>query len=256
MFKALSGRGSLVFLALLAAASCSGEASKPAVAVPLPTSVPPGSDRALFVGNSLTDANELPLIVEALAGAGGHPLAVESITYGGVSLEDHWARGTQNQITAGSWRFVVLQQGPSALPDSRVNLREWTRRFDAVIRQAGGLTALYMVWPESSRREAFPDVSASYRLAAQDVGGILLPAGDAWLEAWRRDPSLPLYGPDGFHPSVTGSYLAALTIYGGLTGKSTLGLPGRLRLRSGREVDIDAVAVPVLQAAADKALGR
>jgi len=137
-----------------------------------------------------------------------------------------------------------------------VSLREWTRRFDTVIRQAGGITALYMVWPESSRRNAFPDVSLSYRLAAQDVVGILLPAGDAWLAAWQLDPSLSLYGPDGFHPSVTGSYLAALTIYGGLTGNSTLGLPGRLRLRSGTAVDIDPAVAPRLQAAAEKALGR
>ena len=117
---------------------------------------PPGSgDRVLFVGNSLTEGNDLPLIVEALARAGGRSWAVEAITYGGVSLEDHWGRGTQNRITAGV-RFVVLQQGPSALPESRVNLREWTRRFDAVIRQAGGRTALYMVWPESDRRRRSP----------------------------------------------------------------------------------------------------
>ena len=99
-------------------------------------------------------------------------------------------------------------------------------------------------------------MSASYRLAAQDVGGVLLPAGDAWLAAWRLDPSLSLYGPDGFHPSVAGSYLAALTIYGGLTGNSTLGLPGHLRLRSGMDIDVDPAVAPILQAAADKALGR
>jgi hypothetical protein len=218
--------------------------------------LPPGADRALFVGNSLSEANELPLIVEALASAGGHPLFVEAITYGGVSLEDHWGLGTQDRIAAGAWRWVVLQQGPSSLLSSRVNLREWTRRFDAVIRQAGGVTALYMVWPESSRRNVFADVSASYRLAAQDVDGILLPAGDAWLAAWRLDPTLPLYGSDGFHPSAAGSYLAALTIYGGLTGNSTMGLPARLRLRSGTSVDIDPAIAPRLQAAADEALGR
>jgi len=52
-----------------------------------------------------------------------------------------WSRGTQNRIAAGGFRFVVLQQGPSALPESRANLIEWTRRFDAVIRsqdRAGG----------------------------------------------------------------------------------------------------------------------
>lgn len=258
MFKTLNRYCSLALLTLLSAVSCSGDGKppNPNAPLPLPSPLPPGADRALFVGNSLTEANELPLIVEALAAAGGHPLFAESITYGGVSLEDHWGLRTQDRIAAGGWRWVVLQQGPSALLSSRVNLREWTRRFDTVIRQAGGVTALYMVWPENSRRNAFPDVSASYRLAAQDVDGILLPAGDAWLAAWWRDPSLPLYGSDGFHPSVAGSYLAALTIYGGLTGNSTVGLPARLRLRSGTSIDVDPSTAPRLQAAADEVLGR
>lgn len=234
--------------ALLLGAGCS---SGPG---PAAATLPAGADRVLFIGNSLTEANNLPLLVEALSVAGGRPLRAESVTLGGVSLEDHWGRGTQQTIAAGGWRFVVLQQGPSALPESRANLREWTRRFDAEIRRIGGRTALYMVWPESFRPEAFPDVSASYRLAAQDVGGILLPAGDAWQAAWRRDPSLPLYGPDGFHPSLAGSYLAALTIYAGLTGGSPVGLPRELRLRDGRTVQVDASLAPTLQAAAEEAL--
>ncbi len=258
MFTRLNCVPALLFS--IAAASCSGasnpggpgaSAMSPAPAFSPP---PPGSDRVLFVGNSLTEGNDLPLMVEALSTAGGHGLSVDSITYGGVALEDHWNLGTQNRIAAGGFRFVVLQQGPSALPDSRSNLREWTRRFDEVIRGAGGRTALYMVWPESYRTQAFPDVAASYRLAAQDVGGILLPAGDAWVAAWRRDRSLKLYGPDGFHPTELGTYLAALTIYGGLTEASPVGLPSRIALRNGRVVEIPADQAALVQAAAEEVL--
>lgn len=226
-------------------------------AAPTVTPAPsPASDRVLFVGNSLTQGNDLPLMVEALAREGGRPLAVESVTYGGAALEDHWSRGTQDRITASGYRFVVLQQGPSALAESRANLREWTRRFDAVIRKAGGRTALYMVWPESYRPQVFPQVSASYRLAAEDVDGILLPAGDAWTAAWREEPGLRLYGRDGFHPTVLGSYLAALTIYGGLTGASPVGLPARLQLRNGRRVEVKPREAAIAQAAAAEALRR
>ena len=160
---------SLSFLAMIAAGGCGGDASPTSSMRPEPLAPAAGGDRVLFVGNSLTEANDMPLMVEALSQAGGHPLAVEAATNGGFALEDHWNLGTQNRIAAGGFRFVVLQQGPSALPESRENLREWTRRFDTVIRQAGGRTALYMVWPESYRPEAFPEVSASYRL--QSGGG-------------------------------------------------------------------------------------
>jgi hypothetical protein len=242
------------FIVSVATTSCGGD-SNPATAAPSVTLAPaPGGDRVLFVGNSLTEGNDLPLIVEALARAGGRALAVDAVTHGGVALEDHWRLGTQDRIATGGFRFVVLQQGPSSLPESRASLREWTRRFDTVIRQAGGRTALYMVWPESYRPQAFPEVSTSYRLAAEDVEGILLPAGDAWVAAWREDPGLRLYGPDGFHPTVLGSYLAALAIYGALTGASPVGLPSRLQLRNGRRVEVTAREAAIAQAAAAEAL--
>jgi hypothetical protein len=255
MSKKLGAAHVLAFVLLAATTSCGGDKSP--AEVDSGTTTPPstaGGDRVLFIGNSLTEGNDLPLIVEALSRAGGRPFAVEAVTYGGFSLEDHWRRGTQNRIASGGYRFVVLQQGPSALAESRANLREWMRRFDQVIRQAGGRTALYMVWPESYRPQAFPDVSDSYRLAAEDVGGILLPAGDAWVAAWRQDGGLNLYGTDGFHPALLGSYLAALAIYGGLSGASPVGLPSQLSLRGGRTIQVPAAEASVAQAAAAEAL--
>jgi hypothetical protein len=107
-------------------------------------------------------------------------------------------------------------------------------RFDTVIRASGARTALYMVWPESNRREAFDAVSHSYAQAAQDVNGMLFPVGEAWRAAWRRDPSVPLYGPDGFHPTPTATYLAALVIYQQISGRSPLGLPALTGMPSDR----------------------
>jgi hypothetical protein len=94
-----------------------------------------------------------------------------------------------------------------------------------VIRASGARTALYMVWPESNRREAFDAVSRSYAQAAEGVAGMLMPVGEAWRGAWRRDPDVPLYGSDGFHPTPTATYLAALVIYQQVTGRSPVGLP-------------------------------
>jgi hypothetical protein len=191
--------------------------------------------RILFVGNSLTMANDLPEMVENIAKANGERIECLSVAFSGYSLEDHWSQGdAARAIAAGSWTFVVLQQGPSALPESRVHLRADVRRFDEVITRHGARTALYMVWPSSERRQDFDAVSESYALAAADVRGILLPAGDAWRAAWREDPSLPLYGSDGFHPSPLGSYLAALVIYNRLIGPASPGAaPGLPRLPAG-----------------------
>jgi hypothetical protein len=188
--------------------------------------------RVLFIGNSLTTANDLPGMVRALATAAGGPrVECEAVAFANYSLEDHWNRGdARKAIARGGWQTVVLQQGPSALPESQVLLREYTRRFDAEIRRARAKTALYMVWPSANRKHDFDGVKASYQAAARDVGGVLLPVGEAWRAVWRRDSRIALYGPDGFHPSTEATYLAALVIYQRLTGQLPTATPSSLSI--------------------------
>jgi hypothetical protein len=204
----------------------------------------PIDGRVLFIGNSLTEANGLPAMVETLSRhAGGTPINAASVVSGGFSLEDHWNQGTaQRRIAEGGWSIVVLQQGPSSLPESQLALREWASRFDSIIRASGARTALYMVWPESNRRDAFDAVSRSYTRAAEEVNGILFPVGEAWREAWRRDPDVPLYGPDGFHPTPTASYLAALVIYQQISGRSPVGLPALTEMPADRALLLQEAA--------------
>ena len=196
-------------------------------------------DRVLFIGNSLTYWNDLPQLVEAMAAYKGVTLDCASVTRADASLEDHWGPSILEVIRKGHFKFVVLQQGPSSMPDSRANLREWTKRFAEEIRGAGATPALYMVWPDRTRRAYFPQVLESYRLASEDVRGLLLPAGETWLAAWKLDPGLDLYSPDNLHPSRLGSYAAAATIMSRLTGVSPLGLPHRLKLRNGGDYKVD-----------------
>jgi hypothetical protein len=173
----------------------------------------PNPTRILFVGNSLTYANDLPAMVCAMARSAGRQAICESVAKPDYGLEEHWNDGEARRAIARKWDVVVLQQGPSALPESRRLLISYTRRFDAEIKKAGARTALYMVWPSRARIGDLQGVIQSYAVAADDVKGLLLPAGDAWRAAWAADKALPLYGPDGFHPSPMGTHLAALVIY-------------------------------------------
>ncbi|MEO8219135.1 MAG: hypothetical protein ABI718_18830 [Acidobacteriota bacterium] len=181
----------------------------------------------LFVGNSLTAVNDLPGMVCRMAAQTGKALLCDSVVAGGFSLDDHLATGTAaRRIAEGRWNIVALQQGPSALPESRDSLRASAAEFATIIRASRATPALYAVWPWESRSFDFPAVAESYRLATEDVGGLLFPAGQAWTEAWKRDRLLPLYGPDLFHPSATGTYLAALVIYRQIFGSIPIDLVG------------------------------
>jgi hypothetical protein len=187
--------------------------------------------RVLFVGNSLTAVNDVPQMVQQIAAANGHRYECQAIVFGNHGLEEHWNRPeARRAIANGGWAFVILQQGPSALPESRRILLHYANQFDKEIRAVGARSAFYMVWPSRDRFGDFAGVSASYRAAAQAVNGILLPAGDAWRAAWRRDAKLALYGGDGFHPSPMGSYLAALVIYQGLAGRPPALLPPLVKM--------------------------
>lgn len=220
------------------------------IAIALALAAPPG--RVLFIGNSLTYVNDLPGMVGALVdSSGAGPIEIHSVTAANFSLGDHLHEGTAvAQIRRQRPEVVVLQQGPSGLDASRADLIAATERFDVEIRNVGGKAALYGVWPERARRGAFEQVGESYRLAAERVGGMYLPAGEGWRAAWRRDSTLALYDHDDFHPSVLGTYAAALVIYARLTGRSPLGLPARLRTASGVLVDIPPAVARLLQEAA------
>lgn len=175
---------------------------------------PPGGTRLLFIGNSLTYVNDLPAMVGQLARAAGkESVFVASVAFPDVSLDDHWAEGSARRaLERSKWEYVVLQQGPSSLPQNQVLLAEAARRWDPVIRAAGAMPVLYQVWPTVGRSADFPAVLTSYRNAAQGVRGVLAPAGEAWRLAMSRADTMRLYHPDGLHPSMRGTYLAAAVL--------------------------------------------
>lgn len=210
--------------------------------------------RVLFIGNSLTYTNDLPGVFEALAVAAGKPKpVVRWVTIGGFSLEDQWNRGdARKAVASGPWDFVVLQQGPSASAEGSSSLRAYTRWFAREIRAGGATPALYQVWPSTSRPQDFDGVIRSYADAAREVDGVLLPAGEAWRAAWKRDPGLELYSKDGLHPTLAGTYLAALTVFGRLYGASPVGLPSKLTLSSGAEVEVPKAQARTMQEAAQE----
>lgn len=236
-------------LLFLAVAACLGD----------PTGSLGGADEnakfnILFVGNSLTYTNDLPGMLKVLIESVGEgPANIEVAAYANFGLEDHWVGGgAREAIDGGGWDVVVLQQGPSAT-EGRPSLLEYTQRFDGEISAIGAGTALYMVWPSEARFFDFDGVSESYTMAAEQVGGLLYPAGEAWRLAWQRDSTLQLYGTDGFHPTEAGTYLAALVMFQQLTGRSPIGLTGNVVTPSGIVLGLSSETAAILQEAAAEA---
>jgi len=234
-------------LILLASASCLGQK----IAEPLPA----GGIHVLFVGNSLTYVNDLPGTVAALGSLSGDTIRVAASVGANLALVDHLngASDAVAVIAQGGWNFVVLQQGPSTVPINRDSLILWTQWFDPYIKKVNAKPALLMIWPSSDRYAYFDEVRKSYQQAAQAVNGVFIPAGAGWLQAWAADPALALYGSDGYHPSVLGTYVVALVVYERVTGKDCRDLPAKAIASGGYDLGIAAATVRKLQEAAHAA---
>ena len=183
--------------------------------------------RVLFIGNSYTYWNDLPKVLETMVQKGARQkLVAESIAFPDYALEDHWNRGDAlKAIQKKRWNFVVLQQGPSASNEGRTTLLKYSTLFAKAIDASGARTLMFSAWPSRLRIGETERAIESYRMAATEVNGILVPVAKAWRIARELQPDIALYDRDGLHPSAAGSYLAALVFYNVLLRKSYEGPP-------------------------------
>ncbi len=192
------------------------------------TILPPGGKHVLFIGNSLTYTNSLPQTVIDLAAASGDTIRAMQIALPNFAVIDH-ALGMSNAvpvIQSQPWDYVVIQQGPTTTPVNRDTLIMAAKILDPYVKASGGRLAAFMAWPNIQDSHLFDAVRRSAALAAEAVGGVFIPAGQAWHDSMVEDPSVQLYGPDGYHPGLPGTYLAALVTYEEILGKDARLLPG------------------------------
>lgn len=174
----------------------------------------------LFVGNSLTYFNDLPLLVEELASNRGENWEVEMLALPNYALEDHWNDGKfQKMICENSYEYIVVQQGPSSQEDGRQMLLQYGALIKTLCESRGTQLAFFMVWPSRQYYHTFEGVISNYAEAAGTTNSILCPVGQHWKSHFESTGDFSYYGADGFHPSRKGSEVAATIIYESLSRK-------------------------------------
>jgi hypothetical protein len=174
-----------------------------------------------------------------------------------LALIDHLKGGSDAvaQLRRGGWDLVVLQQGPTPAGICRDSLVMWAAAFAPYLRGSSTKLALLMPWAGASQLDLFDEVRVSFEAAAVGVGGVFMPAGEAWRSAMRSTPDVPLYGDDGFHPSPAGSFLAALVIYERISGRDPRTLPPQAFV-AGQPLALPEETIRALQNAAHEADDR
>ncbi len=189
---------------------------------------------ALFIGNSYTNYNNLPNLVEQMAASVGDTLIRSAHTPGGAQLVQHASSSTVVNLIANSqWDFVILQeqsQKPSFSPSQVANdvfpyaktLCDTIRYFDSCTQPI-----FYMTWGrkfgDAGNCAALPwlctyqgmdsALAASYNIMGQQNDAFVSPVGAVWNYLITNNPTLNLYNGDNSHPNINGSYAAACTFY-------------------------------------------
>lgn len=178
----------------------------------------PEATRILFVGNSYIYTNDMPARVRQLARARTLALDTRLRAAPDYALADHLRDHAFLAMLEEPWDWVVLQQGPSSLPENRNGLLASAGLVAARLRGKPTRIALMAAWPAASRTDTSPAAEANYRYVADAIGACVLPVAAAWRLA-GEDTTLPvLYAPDRLHPNRIGTRLSAMVVLRGLFG--------------------------------------
>lgn len=185
----------------------------------------------LFVGNSRTYYNDMPYMVRRIADSASapHRYSIEMHALGGATLQDHLSDPEVLALLAKRWDTVVLQEQSGLQVDNAAakNLVSVATQLISKAREAGSNVAMFITWRyfDEAYAALFPDqgremhetIQRKHHELAAAIGVDLVNVGLVWERVRALKPSFSLYADDN-HPSVHGSYLAALMFYAHVSG--------------------------------------
>lgn len=203
--------------------------------------------KVLFVGNSYTYVENLPQLVSIMSDGTKTKLITRKSTVGGAYLSEHWKseRGlkTRELISKGKFDIVVLQDNSMATIQQPDSTAKYARLLCTLIRQSGAQPYFYMTWAREKVPQYQQEISAVYSKIARDNNAVLVPVGNAWELALHLRPALPLFNPDGSHPSALGAILSAYVFTRVLTREVPLSIPSEYWMKDadGETVQLNGI---------------
>ncbi len=204
------------------------------------------SKSILFLGNSYTAANDLPMMTSKVTQSMGDTLIYDSNAPGGYTLQGHSSNAASiAKIQQGNWNYVVLQEQSQlpAFPDGQVatDVYPYAQALDSMIKASNpcAQTVFYMTWGykngDPNNCAGWPPICTyegmdsmirlRYMTMAADNQSLISPVGAVRRFIRANFPNIELYTPDNSHPSVAGTYAAACCFYTILFQKDPTNIP-------------------------------
>ncbi len=214
--------------------------------------------RVLFIGNSYTFVNHLPLMFKRLAGSGHHRVRTGLLASPGESLAQHVASpDTFRTIGAFPWNIVVLQERgeyPAVAQYRESETYPAARDLVRKVRATGARPLFFLTWAQQHGWPRYgldyasmqADVDTAYEALGHQLDTAIAPVGPAWWATLQRLHEPRLWIADGTHPTVQGSYLAACVFYAVIYRESPEGLTYRAGLPRARARKLQQIATAVV----------
>lgn len=182
--------------------------------------VAPSKDaiKFLFVGNSTTYFNGIPIKFKGLCQAAGVEVVVDYCTNGSAYLhefaDETHERGKKfrNMLNAKEYDYVVLQDAAGTAYN---DMEESLGIMLPLIKANGATPLLYMRYSNDldpdTRVTSFYKHYRNYSRLSDEYGIEYSPVSSAFLKCIETNPEINLFADDGGHHSLEGSYLAACT---------------------------------------------
>ncbi len=191
----------------------------------------------LFIGNSYTYYNNMPEnIFGAIAKAAGYKFNVKRLTKGGwylinsANASDSLGSQVDAELKAKKYDYVVLQ-GQSTCPALEpAKFYDGVRNLLVKVKENGATPILYCTWGRKTGNNVLNQnnwtneimtwkIAAAYEAIGKELGIDVAYVGLAFHDVYTNNESeVDIYDADRTHPSYSGSFLAALTIFSKITG--------------------------------------
>lgn len=109
-------------------------------------------------------------------------------------------------------------------PEFKAQFHQLAKAHIDTIRRHGAQPVLFMSWAYADAPEMTQPLADAYTKAGNDNRALVVPVGLAFARVVQQHPQINLYHTDKRHPSLAGTYLASLMLYGALYGQSPEGL--------------------------------
>lgn len=182
--------------------------------------------KVLFLGNSHTYYNDMPLLFQEICRNQGKEAEVRMIAQSGVTYRWHLNHAIELrfELMYGGYDFLVMQQAAHGNPPSKEETHRDGHEIAAMARRFGTVPIQTVPWAEKRFPEHQAKMYEIFESFAEKESIQLNPVGRVFEEVRNRYPEINMYWTDGEHASPYGTYAVALCAYASIFGESVAGV--------------------------------